>query len=100
MSTAENASQAIAACTAAQFVPDVILADYHLDRDNGLDAIAAVRAGLGRVAPAVIISADNSAEMQRMVRMQGHAFLRKPVKAAALRALMYQLTMARATAAE
>lgn len=100
VSTAENAAQAISACTAANFVPDVILADYHLDRGNGLDAIAAVRAKLGRAAPAVIISADSSAEMQRMVRLQGHAFLRKPVKAAALRALMYQLTMTRATAAE
>ena len=50
--------------------------------------------------PAIIITADHSAEVQREVRARGYALLRKPLKAAALRALMHQLTSQRAVAAE
>jgi Na+/proline symporter/signal transduction histidine kinase len=96
--TAESREQAVEICSASDWAPDIVLADYHLDKGVGLDAIAAVRSGLGRQVPAVIISADNTPEMQREVRSHGHAFLRKPVKAAALRALMSQLTLARAAA--
>ncbi len=48
----------------------------------------------------IVITADHSAEVQRAVRARGYALLRKPLKAAALRALMYQLTRQRAAAAE
>ncbi|RTL65658.1 MAG: hybrid sensor histidine kinase/response regulator [Hyphomicrobiales bacterium] len=98
--TARSIEEAVASCGSVQGGWDIVLADYHLDRGIGLDAIAAVRKALGRAVPAVIISADNSPEMQREVRAHGHSFLRKPVKAAALRALIYQLTLNRATAAE
>lgn len=97
---AASAAAAIEALTAKGVAPDVILADYHLDLGNGLDAIAAVRTGLNLSVPAVVITADNSPDVQRDVRSAGHALLRKPVKAAALRALITQLTMRRAVAAE
>jgi hypothetical protein len=48
----------------------------------------------------IIITADHSAEVQRDIRLRGYGLLRKPLKAAALRALMYQLTWQRAVAAE
>ncbi len=51
-------------------------------------------------APVIVITADHSAEVQREIRTRGYALLRKPLKAAALRALMYQLTLQRAVAAE
>ena len=54
----------------------------------------------GRRSPVIVITADHSAEVQREVRLRGYALLRKPLKAAALRALMYQLTWQRAVAAE
>ncbi|MDX2202464.1 MAG: PAS domain-containing hybrid sensor histidine kinase/response regulator [Hyphomicrobiaceae bacterium] len=98
--TAQSAEEAVALCSSGRVSWDIVLADYHLDRGIGLEAITAVRAVLGGGIPAVIISADNSPEMQREVRAHGHNFLRKPVKAAALRALMYQLTLNRASAAE
>jgi hypothetical protein len=50
--------------------------------------------------PVIVITADHSADVQRQVRLRGFALLRKPLKAAALRALMYQLTWQRAVAAE
>ena len=77
-------------------LPDVILADYHLDRGTGLDAIGAVRAHLGRDLPALVITADFSAELQHQARERGYGLLRKPVKVAALRSA---LTQARAQTA-
>src|SRR5262249_1939013 len=84
-------------------VPDIILVDYHLDEGTGLEVVAALRAAMCGTAcdpPAIVITADHSAEVQRQARLFGCALLRKPVKAAALRALMYQLTRQRAVAAE
>ncbi len=80
--------------------PDVILADYHLDSSTGLEAVRALHASLKARPPVVVITADHSAEVQRAVRAHGYALLRKPLKAAALRALMHQLTRQRAVAAE
>jgi Na+/proline symporter/signal transduction histidine kinase/CheY-like chemotaxis protein len=80
--------------------PDIILADYHLDGGTGIDAVAGLRARGKARAPVIVITADHSAEVQRAVRARGYALLRKPLRAAALRALMYQLTRQRAVAAE
>ncbi len=96
--TTKSALERIAA--AGQAPPHIVIADYHLDFGSGLDAIAAIRKHLRVDLPAVIITADNSPEVQRDVRGAGHALLRKPVKAAALRALITQLTLRRAIAAE
>jgi len=79
--------------------PDIILADYHLDGGTGLEAVASLRPLAGDRTPVIVITADPSAEVLREVRQQGHALLRKPLKAAALRALMHQLSW-RAVAAE
>jgi CheY-like chemotaxis protein len=76
------------------------LADYHLDDGTGLEAVAELRAAARSQVPVIVITADHSAEVQREVRLRGFALLRKPLKAAALRALMYQLTWQRAVAAE
>jgi Na+/proline symporter/signal transduction histidine kinase len=87
---------------------DIVLADYHLDGSTGLDALASLRPLLAgddgseirAEPPVIVITADHSAEVQRAVRARGYALLRKPLKAAALRALMYQMTRQRAVAAE
>ena len=59
----------------------------------GLAAIAAIRRKLGSDIPAIIITADHTAEVERLVREAGCSILRKPLKAAALRALMTRLLM-------
>jgi CheY-like chemotaxis protein len=97
---ARGAEQALEHLRQGAQPPDIILADYHLDDGTGTGAIAAVRAASRTQIPAIIITADHSAEVQREVRLKGHALLRKPLKAAALRALMHQLTWRRAVAAE
>jgi Na+/proline symporter/signal transduction histidine kinase len=97
---ARGAEQALEYLRQGAQPPDIILADYHLDDGTGTGAVAAVRAASRTQIPAIIITADHSAEVQREVRLKGHALLRKPLKAAALRALMHQLTWRRAVAAE
>ncbi len=99
VATAPSKLRAEALITSS-FSPDVVLADYHLDSGTGVDAVLAVRAALQREVPAVIITADHTAEVQRLVRGHGFAILRKPLKAAALRALMAQYAPRRASAAE
>jgi CheY-like chemotaxis protein len=98
--TAQNLGEALEKLRRTDMKPDVILADYHLDGGTGLQAVAALRAGAKTHAPVIVITADHSAEVQREVRARGYALLRKPLKAAALRALMYQMTRQRSVAAE
>jgi CheY-like chemotaxis protein/anti-sigma regulatory factor (Ser/Thr protein kinase) len=101
VSTASGGVEALARCRDIGD-PDIILVDYHLDSGTGLQAVAHLRAMAGAREPAavVVITADHSAEVQREARLAGCALLRKPLKAAALRALMYQLGRRRAVAAE
>ncbi len=75
--------------------PDIILADYHLDYDTGLDAIAAVRKAAQIQIPAIVITADQSTDIQRAIRTQGFAHLKKPIKPAALRAAIAQVLVER-----
>jgi Na+/proline symporter/signal transduction histidine kinase len=100
VATARSSEEALQHLSQGTQPPDIILADYHLDDSTGTGAVAALRAASRTQIPAIIITADHSAEVQREVRLKGHALLRKPLKAAALRALMHQLTWRRAVAAE
>nr|WP_244635662.1 hybrid sensor histidine kinase/response regulator [Chthonobacter albigriseus] len=73
-------------------VPDLILADYHLDNgETGLDAISHVRKHFLRQIPAVIVTANASEDVARRSRTMGCEILQKPVKPAELRALMAHL---------
>jgi signal transduction histidine kinase len=68
--------------------PDVIIADYLLDDgENGLDAIAALRAAHGPV-PAVLVSADRSTELRLKALEAGVTLLHKPLELHRLRAVL------------
>lgn len=72
--------------------PDVIVADYHLDRDeNGLQAIALARSLTRMEIPSVVVTADQGAETIELARGAGCEILRKPVKPAQLRAVLTHL---------
>jgi DNA-binding response OmpR family regulator len=72
--------------------PDLILADYHLDDPiDGLAALDRLRAAFDSPPPGALITADASLELKVNARERGYALLRKPVKPAALRALIAQL---------
>jgi PAS domain S-box-containing protein len=93
--TATDTAAALKTLERAGRPPDLLLADFHLDAgDSGLKTIQAVRARWGEV-PAVIITADYGEQVRDHVRNAGFAIMRKPVKPAALRAIMSQLLLAR-----
>ncbi|MGD9387857.1 MAG: PAS-domain containing protein, partial [Gammaproteobacteria bacterium] len=93
--TATGTPAAVAALSRAGRPPDLVVADYHLDgEDTGLRSIAAVRERWGDV-PAVVITADYGESVREHIRAAGFAIMRKPVKPAALRAMMSQLLLAR-----
>ena len=68
--------------------PDVILADFHLDREDGLDLLIELQASLQPAPAGVLITADRGESLQARVAARGLPLLRKPVKPAALRALL------------
>jgi signal transduction histidine kinase len=74
------------------WVPDIVIADQHLDGgDLGSHTIAEVRDYLGRMVPALIVTADPSDAVVNAARMAGIELMRKPLKPAQLRALLAHL---------
>jgi Na+/proline symporter/signal transduction histidine kinase/CheY-like chemotaxis protein len=69
-------------------VPDVILADYHLDNENGLRLIRQLRRRFGADVPAVLVTADRSTEVREAAAAIDVPVINKPVKPANLRALL------------
>ena len=85
-----DTAQALAAV--ARRRPDLILADYHLDAGaDGISALAQLRTACDPPPPAALVTADNSVELVAQARALGYALLRKPVRPAALRAIIAQL---------
>ncbi len=71
---------------------DLILADYHLaDGVDGLQALQQLRDALGELPPVAMITADGSSELKQRARASGYPVLHKPVRPAALRALLTAL---------
>ncbi|AYC32208.1 sensor histidine kinase [Pseudomonas cavernae] len=69
--------------------PQVALVDYHLDEgETGTELMAWLRTKLGEPVPGVVISADGRPELIAQVHAAGLDYLAKPVKPAALRALL------------
>ncbi|WP_286238437.1 PAS domain-containing hybrid sensor histidine kinase/response regulator [Neptuniibacter halophilus] len=89
---ADSLDEAIRCCADESLVPEVILADYHLDYDKlGTDAIQGLRKHFGLDIPAVMLTADRSTECRQQFREMGLPVLNKPVKPGKLRALLTHL---------
>lgn len=76
--------------------PDIILADYHLDKDaTGIEVIEALfrdyHSRQQSLPAAIMITADRSSELQKLFRDRGLQHLNKPLKPGKLRALMSHL---------
>ena len=74
---------------------DAIIADYHLDRGTGLDAIRILRDQRRESLPAILITADRTQAVRDDAQANGVTVLHKPLKPAALRALLAQWRAAR-----
>ena len=96
--TASDSAAAIEQLQAARIKPDIIVSDFHLDHANGLEAIQDITAACRSNIPAIIITADGAHEVRKAVSDAGHAYLQKPVKPAALRALISQMIIQRRAA--
>ena len=83
---AQSRSEALAASE-----PDLLLMDFHLDDgDNGIDLAAELLARWDGDVPCVIISAENTNTVKTRAQQAGWQFLQKPLRPAALRALLQQ----------
>ena len=91
---------ALATLAQAGATPHGLLVDYHLDGGNGIDAITQLRWRFGSDLPAILITADRSRRVSEDARGQGIQVLNKPVRPAAMRALLAQWRMQRVAAAE
>jgi Na+/proline symporter/signal transduction histidine kinase len=97
---APDLKSALATVSDAKAVPSGLLVDYHLDSGNGIDAIAALRWRFGAELPAILITADRSPTVREEARAREIQVLNKPLKPAALRALIAQWRVQRMAAAE
>jgi CheY-like chemotaxis protein len=91
---------AFAAIAGGAPVPQALLVDYHLDRGNGIEAIGELRRRFGSALPAILITADRSPQVRENALAAGIQVLHKPLKPAALRALLAQCRVRSVAAAE
>ncbi len=88
---------ALAAISESATMPNGLLVDYHLDVGNGIEAIVALRRRYGDL-PAILITADRSPAVREQAREESVQVLHKPIKPAALRALLAQWRVLRVAA--
>jgi PAS domain S-box-containing protein len=84
---ARSSAEAVQICAQAEV--DTILADYHLgDGIDGIELLSRLRQSLPPAGTAALISADHGAELALRARTAGYPLLHKPLRPAALRALL------------
>jgi Na+/proline symporter/signal transduction histidine kinase/ActR/RegA family two-component response regulator len=96
---AADLATALTALADGNVVPDALLVDYHLGDGNGVEVIAELRRRFTD-ATAILITADRGPAVREEARTHGIQVLNKPVKPAALRALLAQCRIHRVAAAE
>jgi CheY-like chemotaxis protein len=97
---APDLETAIAAIATTKIAPNGLLVDYHLDEGNGIQVIRELRRRYGADLPAILVTADRSPHVRAEARAHDVQVLTKPVKPAALRALLAQFRVQRVAAAE
>lgn len=94
--SATSGDEALARLSGPEAVPDVLIADYHLDDGAlGTTEIARLRRACGVPVPAVLVTANRTAELADEARDSGCQVLNKPVKPAQLRAMLSGLLQGR-----
>lgn len=78
--------------------PNVIIADYHLDNDDGISVIGRVRSQYGGELPGILITADRSAALREEAEAKRITLLNKPLKPAALRSILTAIPLSKAAA--
>ena len=92
---ATHAAEARAHCEGRP-APDLLLVDYHLDDgESGIEVATALRLLWQLDVPCAVITADPTRTARDAAAAEGYALLQKPVKPAALKAIMQRLLMDR-----
>ena len=87
--TAGHENEVIATFDKAPFEPDIILADYHLGEvHTGIMALRALEKLWPKSIPSIVITADRTDSVKEDAAQYGAQVLHKPLKPAALRAMM------------
>jgi Na+/proline symporter/signal transduction histidine kinase len=97
---APDLAAAVSILAQAEGLPDGLLVDYHLDDGDGIEAIRQLRRRFGADLAAILITADRSRRVREDARANDIQVLNKPLKPAALRALLTQWRVQRVAAAE
>jgi two-component system, sensor histidine kinase len=86
---AKSAADALDNISALDDVPDIIVADLHLDNgETGIDAVEEIRDAIKTKVPAIIVTADYSAKAASDAASFGHELLKKPIKPTEMRSLL------------
>lgn len=89
VATAATHAEALARVAEAGRLPDLVLADLHLDEGpDGVEVVDLLRTAWNRAVPAALITADRDPVLRARARAHQLELLFKPVKPAALRALL------------
>ena len=88
--TAAHAREALSRI-ADEAAPHFVIADYHLDEEDGIAAIGRLRERFGAAMPAILITADRDTSLRRRAAQLDIDLLQKPLKPAALRALLTRM---------
>jgi len=82
----------IASLANQDITPTIIISDYHLDNDeNGVNLIQKILVQQAWQVPCIICSADPSEQVREHTNSAKFYFMRKPIKALALKKLMKQI---------
>ncbi|MBU6443330.1 MAG: response regulator [Alphaproteobacteria bacterium] len=82
---------ALEAVEQGAIVPDLVIADYHLENDRGTAVVGRLRALFDRPLPAIIVTADRVAGVPEELRRQGWTVQTKPLDAGRLRDVCQKL---------
>jgi len=89
VSTALSAEAAIKVIKESNSEPEIILADYHLSETlTGIMALKDIEPMLSKKVPAIVITADRTDEVKSEISNYGAQLLTKPIRPAALRAMI------------
>lgn len=91
---AESAGEALQAMAAADFAPQMIIADYRLrEETTGVDAIRRIQDAMGTLLPAALITGDTAPDRLLEAKSSGYPLLHKPIDGGKLRTLLSYLLL-------
>ena len=85
-----RAANQAAADNSLFITPDLMIADYHLDNEDGLSVISQLRRQWGPDIKAILLTADRSPQVRSKAAETSIHVMNKPLKPAALRSFMAQ----------